>query len=93
MKCSNGPGLDETKRGYSFGSRKRNWSPLPLALSGWLSFRNFGTPGVIGWATFRGSKHMNLVQLDGLSLTVNGSAPKFSKRTILAGLVSFLLGF
>jgi len=89
-----------------------------LALSGWLSFRNFGIPGTLGWATLRRSKHSNLLQLDRPSLTLKGSAlpsptylrppkrglrvggsgfaqagPKFSKRTILAGLVLFLPGF
>ena len=46
-------------------------------------------PSIIGWATLRGSKHANLLQLDLWSLTVRGLAPKFSKRTILAGLILF----
>jgi hypothetical protein len=28
-----------------------------LALSGSLSFQNFGMPGIIAWATFRRSQH------------------------------------
>jgi hypothetical protein len=50
-------------------------------------------PGIIGWATLRGIKHTNLVQLDLPILTVRGVAPKFSKRTILAGLVYFHVVF
>jgi hypothetical protein len=42
-------------------------------------------PGIIGWATFCGSKHGTLFLLDHPSLTVEGAAPKFSKRTILTG--------
>jgi len=59
-------------------------SLLFLALSGWSSFRNFGMPGVIGWATFRGSEHETSLLSDHQSLAAKGSAPKFSKRTILA---------
>jgi hypothetical protein len=50
-------------------------------------------PDIIGWVAIRGSKQANLLPLDHLSLTVKGSAPKFSKRTILAGLDLFLSGF
>jgi len=53
---------------------------LPLALSGWLSLRNFGMPGVTGWVTFRGNKHTTLAQLDHMGLTVNGSALPSPKR-------------
>jgi hypothetical protein len=65
---------------------------LSLALSGWLSFRNFGMPGIIGWATFRGSKHATLLLLDHLNLAIKGPAPKFSKRTILTGPELFFEG-
>jgi hypothetical protein len=67
--------------------------PWSLALSGWPSFRNFGMPDVTGWITFRGNQHTDLLPLDHLNLNAKGSAPKFSKRTILAALVSFLPGF
>jgi hypothetical protein len=50
-------------------------------------------PGIIGWVTLRRSKPTHLQQLDRQSLTSSGSAPKFSKRTILTGLGSLLLGF
>ena len=46
-------------------------------------------PDILGWVIFRGSKHTNLLPLDLPSLTVRGLAPKFSKRTILTGLVLF----
>ena len=58
----------------------------------WAAYHELCPWGSIGWVTFRGSKHTNLLQLDRLSSALNGSAPKFSKRTILAGLVSFLSG-
>jgi hypothetical protein len=45
-----------------------------LALSGWPSFRNFGTPGVKGWITFRGNQQTNLFYWDRLNLAANGSA-------------------
>jgi hypothetical protein len=47
-------------------------------------------PGILGWATFRGGKHAALLPLDPSSLTANGPAPKFSKRTILMG-VDFII--
>jgi hypothetical protein len=50
-------------------------------------------PGIIGWATPRRSKHLILLQWDSPSLIVKGSAPKFSKRTILTGPGLFLVGF
>ena len=50
-------------------------------------------PGIIGWVTIRDSKYTSLVQLNHLSLTVKCSALKLSKRTILAGLGSFLVRF
>jgi hypothetical protein len=49
-------------------------------------------PGIISWATFRGSKHATLLLLDDPSLTVKGAAPKFSKRTILTGPELFFEG-
>jgi hypothetical protein len=49
-------------------------------------------PGIIGLATFRGSKHATLLLLDHLNLAVRGPAPKFSKRTILTGLELFFEG-
>jgi hypothetical protein len=33
---------------------------LSLAISGWLSFRNFGMPDIGSWVTIRGSRHANL---------------------------------
>jgi len=42
-------------------------------------------PGIMAWLTFRGSMCTNLLPWDRLSLPVNGSAPKFYKRTLLAG--------
>ena len=51
-----------------------------MALSGWLSFRNFGMPGVIGWAILRRSKHTNLLPLDHQSLTVRGPDLPSPKR-------------
>ena len=78
---------------YHASERAKNWSSSPVALSGWFSFRNFGMPGVTGWVTFRGSRHTNSLPLDCSSLFLKGSAPKFSKRTILAGLDLFLSGF
>jgi len=50
-------------------------------------------PGIIGWATLRGSRHTNLLQLNLPNLTVKGSSPKFSKRTILTDLLLFLPEF
>jgi hypothetical protein len=64
-----------------------------LALSGWLSFRNFGMPDILGWVALCRSKHTHLLQLDLLSLTAKGLAPKFSKRTILTGLIHSWLDF
>jgi hypothetical protein len=58
---------------------------LVRALPGWLSFRNFGMPSVIGRVTFRGYKHATSLLLNCTNLTVSGPAPKFSKRTILPG--------
>jgi hypothetical protein len=49
-------------------------------------------PGIIGWATFLGSKYATLFLLDHLKLAVKGSAPKFSKRTILPGPELFFEG-
>jgi hypothetical protein len=66
---------------------------ISLALPGWLSLRNFGMPDVTGCITYPGNKHTNLLPEGCPNLAVKGSAPKFSKRTILAGLVSFLLEF
>ena len=50
-------------------------------------------PGVTGWTAFRGSEHVTLWLLDHLSLRVKGSAPEFSKRTILTGRSYFWRGF
>jgi len=50
-------------------------------------------PGIIDWVTVRGSKQTILLQMDRLSSNAKGAAPKFSKRTILPGLVPFLWGF
>jgi hypothetical protein len=56
-------------------------------------FSELWNAGLYRRATFRGRKHTNLLQWDRLNLPINGSAPKFYKRTILAGLASFFLGF
>ena len=37
-------------------------------------------PGIVDWATLRGSKHMNLQQSDRASLTLRGSALPSPKR-------------
>ena len=60
-----------TANGFSAQRRRRvmhggttgfaRGAPSSLALSGWLSFRNFGIPGTLGWASLRGSKHRNLM--------------------------------
>ena len=47
---------------------------LSRALPGWLSFRNFGMPGITGWATQRSSKQATLLPLGHPSLTAKGSA-------------------
>jgi hypothetical protein len=56
-------------------------------------FPNFRMRGVIGATTIRGSKPMKIVRLNQPKLSGSGSALKFSKRTILAGLVLFLSVF
>ncbi len=65
---------------------------LSLALSGWLSFRNFGMPAIMIMVTFLGNKHAKLLQTNLCGFTVIGSAPKFSKRTILTGPNLFFVG-
>jgi hypothetical protein len=52
---------------------------------------NFGMPDIIGWVTVPGSDKTVSMLLNRLGLTVKGAAPKFSKRTIPAGLVLFFL--
>ena len=64
-----------------------------MALSGWFSFRNFGMPGIVIWVAFLCSNDTKSLQFERLGLTLRGSAPKFSKRTILAGPHVFCLGF
>ena len=44
-------------------------------------------PDFIDWAILGGSKRSNLLPWDRLSFAISGSAPKFSKKTILAGLI------
>jgi len=54
-------------------------------------FPNFGMPGIIIGVTFVETEHAKLLQADRRGLTVIGSAPKFSKRTILTGLDLFFV--
>jgi hypothetical protein len=78
-----GENRNKTQKGLR--SREEIGLVLSLALSGWLSFRNFGMPSIIIRVTFCGGKQSTLLLLGYTSSTVKGSAPKFSKRTILTG--------
>ena len=59
---------------------QENWFPLPLALSGWLCFQNFGMPVIMRSRSLCRSKHTQLHQLDRQILTLSGSALPSPKR-------------